>query len=140
MGSTFVLGQTPLQQTLKPVAGEYVPLDGQQFYRISNYDAMRPFFMTLVSHSDHWMFISSTGGLTAGRKNQKHALFPYYTDDKLADSAEKTGSKTLLKVEQEGKTYLWEPFSHLFRGMYDLNRNLYKNQEGNILVHHPMSG
>ena len=30
---------------------------------------MRPFFMTLVSGSDHWMFISSTGALTAGRGN-----------------------------------------------------------------------
>ena len=36
---------------------------------------MRPFFMSIVSNSDHWMFISSTGGLSAGRKNSNYALF-----------------------------------------------------------------
>ena len=60
---------------------------------------MRPFFMSIVSHSDHWMFISSTGGLTAGRKNSDFALFPYYTDDKITESAETTGSKTVILVE-----------------------------------------
>jgi len=134
MGSTFVLGQTPLQQTQKPVNGEYIPLDGRKFYKISNFDSMRPFFMTLVSHTDHWLFISSTGGLTAGRKNQKHALFPYYTDDKLTENADRTGSKTIMQVAKGDSTYIWEPFSHYYRGLYELSRNMYKNQEGNILI------
>ena len=51
--------------------------------------------MTVVSDADHWLFISSNGGLTAGRRDANLALFPYYTDDKIRDMAEVTGSKTL---------------------------------------------
>ena len=134
MDSNIFLGQTPLHQQATAISGEYINLKGQIFYKISNYDSMRPFFISLVSHSDHWMFISSTGGLTAGRKNQKNALFPYYTDDKLAASAEQTGSKSLFLVEKDQKIYLWEPFSQSYRSLYSINRNLYKNQTGNILI------
>ena len=92
---------------------------------------MRPFFMSIVSHSNHWMFLSSTGGLTAGRKNSNFALFPYYTDDKITESSETTGSKTLCLITQSGKTSLWEPFSSKYEGVYKLSRNLYKNSFGN---------
>src|ERR1039457_7202101 len=95
---------------------------------------MRPFFMTLVSDSDHWMFISSTGALTAGRGNADLALFPYATDDKIHDSADITGSRTLLKVQQGGRDYLWEPFSERQRGVYRTQRNLYKSFPGNKLL------
>ena len=37
--------------------------------------------MSVVSHSDHWLFISSTGALSAGRKNDMRC-FPI-TDDKI---------------------------------------------------------
>ncbi|MDB3857691.1 hypothetical protein N9306_02695, partial [Schleiferiaceae bacterium] len=103
----------------------------ETFYKIANYDAMRPFFMSIVSHSNHWMFLSSTGGLTAGRKNSNFALFPYYTDDKITESSETTGSKTLCLITQSGKTSLWEPFSSKYDGVYRLSRNLYKNSFGN---------
>ena len=62
--------------------------------------------MSIVSSTDLWIFISSTGGLTAGRKNPDMALFPYDTDDKISDNAEFTGSKTILLVEREGESYL----------------------------------
>ena len=68
-----------------PVKGEEVQIGGENFYKISNVDGMRPFFMSLVSNSNHWLFISSTGGLTAGRKDSSNALFPYYTDDKIIE-------------------------------------------------------
>ena len=134
MRSQLVMGQTAFQQNDKSVKGEYVKMEGQKFYKISNYDSMRPFFMSLVSHSDHWLFISSTGGLSAGRKNQNHALFPYYTDDKISDSAERTGSKTIVRVEKGGETFLWEPFSLPYGRLYPISRNMYKNQVGNVLI------
>src|SRR2546423_9220585 len=59
------------------VKGEFVLLDGESFYRIADYDALDPFFMTLASDADHWLFVSSNGCLTAGRKNSQNALFPY---------------------------------------------------------------
>jgi hypothetical protein len=92
---------------------------------------MRPFFMSIVSDSNHWMFIGSNGGLTAGRKDAEYALFPYYTDDKIVESAETTGSKTIFLVQGEGAEYVWEPFSVRHSSDYTLTRNLYKNIYGN---------
>ena len=96
------LGHTPLRIHQHPVEGRLVTLEGESFYQIANYDRMRPFFMTVVSDADHWLFISSNGGLTAGRRDADLALFPYYTDDKIRDMAEVTGSKTLLRVRRRG--------------------------------------
>ncbi len=116
------------------VKGELVRLDHQEFYKISNSDQMRPFFMSLVSNSNHWMFISSNGGLSAGRKNSEYALFPYYTDDKITEFADVTGPKTIFQVHKADKTFLWEPFSEAYKGVYTIKRNLYKNTYGNKVV------
>lgn len=128
------LGQTPKQQRSDSITGQIVTLYDEPYYQITNYDQMRPFFMSIVSASDHWLFISSNGALSAGRKNPEHALFPYYTDDKIHDAQDLTGSKTLVLAEVGGKTYLWEPFSNRYVGVYPIERNLYKNLIGNALV------
>ena len=125
------LGAQKRAASFEEVSGTEVKIGAETFYKIANYDAMRPFFMSIVSHSNHWMFLSSTGGLTAGRKNSNFALFPYYTDDKITESSETTGSKTLCLITQSGKTSLWEPFSSKYEGVYKLSRNLYKNSFGN---------
>ncbi|MEJ6786381.1 MAG: hypothetical protein ACKVLH_00475 [Bacteroidia bacterium] len=111
-----------------------VKIEEEYFFQITNHDAMRPFFMSVVSDSNHWMFISSNGGLTAGRKNAQYALFPYYTDDKITEAADITGSKSIFQVEKEGKTHLWEPFSDRQDGLYSVARNLYKNTYGNKVL------
>ncbi|MCB0729726.1 MAG: hypothetical protein KDC88_01730, partial [Ignavibacteriae bacterium] len=116
------------------VKGEYVNIEDEQFYRISNYDKMDPFLMTIVSSSDHWMFISSNGGLTAGRKNPDNALFPYYNDDIIHSSNEITGSKAILQVSIDNKLQIWEPFSNFCNGIYKISRNLYKNILGNKII------
>ncbi|MDP2089442.1 MAG: hypothetical protein Q8J84_08590 [Flavobacteriaceae bacterium] len=116
------------------VTGEYCTINNEIYYKISNVDRMRPFFMSVVSDSDHWMFMASNGGLTAGRKNADNALFPYYTDDKITESAEITGSKTIFLVSQNKQISLWEPFSNRFPGIYKTQRNCYKNTLGNKLI------
>ena len=113
---------------------DLVKINGESYYKISNSDAMRPFFMSIVSDSNHWMFISSNGGLTAGRKNSEYALFPYYTDDKITESADITGSKTIFLVNHHGKSEIWEPFSNRFDGLYSISRNLYKSEHGNKVM------
>ncbi len=128
------VGNGALKAKSGRVEGEFVTLEGERFYRISNYDRMPPFFMSIVSSSDHWLFISSNGALTAGRKNPDHALFPYYTVDKIHDSQGITGGRTLFLVESDNRTHLWEPFTYACDGLYDLRRNLYKNKCGNKLV------
>ena len=119
----------------KPEVGiKDVVMGGETYYKISNVDVMRPFFMSIVSNSNHWMFISSNGALSAGRKNSNFALFPYYTDDKITESEETTGSKTILLVTKQDKTFLWEPFSKRQNGIYKITRNLYKNSYGNKVI------
>lgn len=123
-----------LENNNKSVSMDVVTFNGEQFYKISNSDCMRPFFMSIVSDSNHWMFISSNGGLTAGRKNAEFALFPYYTDDKITESAEITGSKTIFQVSYNNQSLIWEPFSERFTDKYSISRNLYKNFYGNKII------
>ncbi|MGD1960472.1 MAG: hypothetical protein ACFB2Y_16545 [Fulvivirga sp.] len=113
---------------------EQVLIDDELFYRISNMDKMRPFFMSIVSDSNHWMFIGSNGGLSAGRKDAENALFPYYTDDKIVESAENTGSKSIFQVRKDGKLHIWEPFSMRYACLYNTSQNLYKNEYGSKVI------
>ena len=116
------------------VRGEFVLIENEKYYQIRNYDAMQPFFISLASDSNHWMYISSTGGLSAGRKNPDMALFPYYTDDKISESSEITGSKTILQIHKSGKTFLWEPFSNRNMGAFPIERSIAKSTIGNKLI------
>lgn len=125
------------QQTTEtdlPIEISQVKIADEHYFKISNSDAMPPFFMSIVSDSNHWMFIASNGGLSAGRKDAQNALFPYYTSDKITESAEVTGSKSIFLIEQAGKSQIWEPFSDRYDGMHRVTRNLYKNIYGNKLI------
>lgn len=119
---------------IMPRGIEHLLIEGNRYYKISNSDDLRPFFMSIVSESDHWMFISSNGGLTAGRRNAEFSLFPYYTDDKVTESAEITGSKSIFLIKDGGQQHLWEPFSYRYEGMYQVSRNLYKSAYGHKLI------
>jgi len=61
-------------------------------------------------------------------------LFPYFTDDKISDNHEITGSKTIVHVHRNDRQYLWEPFSNRFSGQYTTTKNLYKNRTGNAII------
>ena len=134
MGKQVFIGNTPINKGEKEVKGEFVEVGGEKFYRISNYDTMLPFFMTIISAYDHWLFIASNGGLTAGRKNPDNAIFPYYTDDKIVDNAQNTGSRTIVRLIENEKIFLWEPFHESMKRMYHVERKLYKNGVGNRII------
>ena len=116
------------------VKGQYIEIDGERFYCIENYNHMQPFFISLASDTDLWMYISSTGGLTCGRRNPEQVLFPYYTDDKITESYEQTGPKTILRVHTAQSTKLWEPFSSRQMGTYHIVRSIAKSVTGNRLI------
>ena len=99
-------------------------MENSEYFKINNVDALPPFFMNIVSGSDLWTFASSNGGITAGRRSAEFALFPYYTDDKITDLAETTGSKTIIR---KGGA-CWEPFSVRSEACFRLERNLYKSR------------
>ena len=65
-------------------------LDGVEMYRISPIDRIDPFLMSVVSSSDLWMFLSSTGGLTAGRVEAQQCVFPV-RDRRSPPSPRRTG-------------------------------------------------
>jgi len=131
---TIFLGKNEINTKQLSVSGQFVEIDGEKYYQIKNYHKMPDFFISIVSDSDHWMFISSAGSLSAGRKDRDNALFPYYTVDKIHDYCGITGSKTICLVESNGRTSLWEPFSKQLDKIYRIERNLYKSVYGNQIV------
>ena len=131
---SIFLGKNKADFMTHEVKGAMINFENEAYYKIENSNEMRPFFMSIVSDSNHWMFISSNGGLTAGRKNSEFSLFPYYTDDKITESADITGSKAIFQVLKNGNIYLWEPFSYRQVGLYKIKQNLYKNTYGNKVV------
>ncbi|MCF8367253.1 MAG: hypothetical protein K9H16_15805, partial [Bacteroidales bacterium] len=82
---SIYLGRNAINTLPSEVAGNFVVIDNEKYYQIRNFHEMPDFFISIVSDSDHWMFLSGNGSLTAGRKDRNNALFPYYTDDKIHD-------------------------------------------------------
>lgn len=125
-----------MQSTISHIESslETVKINHEVFFKISYAESLRPFFMTIVSDSNHWMFVSSNGGLSAGRKNSEFALFPYYTDDKITESAEITGSKTMVQIHKKEEIIVWEPFSVRNEAQFHTSRNVYKNEFGNKII------
>ncbi len=134
MEKQIYIGNTVVNNLDTQVKGGFVTINNQAFYKISNYNKMPDFFMTLVSVSDLWMFISSNGALTAGRNNRDNAMFPYYSVDKIHDYHDISGSKTIAIVNKNNKTYLWEPFAKKHDGLYNIQRNIYKSVFANKLI------
>jgi hypothetical protein len=128
------LGRQPISKLERKVEGELVDLDGERFYRISQAEAMKPFFMSVVSDTDHWLFVASNGALTAGRQSPKLALFPYATEDKIVDSAGVNGPYTAILVARGGTTQLWHPFRDVGLLLYNVTRRLSKSVLGNRIV------
>jgi hypothetical protein len=115
----------------KKVTGKFINLAGDRYYAIRNVDMLPPFFISVISDSDHWLFVSSAGGLTAGRVSPQTALFPYITVDKIHESGGHTGGKTLLRVTNKDGCHNWEPFNRDHDSHFVVGRHLYKNLLGN---------
>jgi len=113
------------------VEGEFVDVAGERLYAIRNVNRMSPFFVSMVSDDDHWLFLSSTGGLTAGRVSPQNSLFPYITVDKIHECGRHTGGRTVLRVHAGDTPVDWEPFNGEQLLGPALTRNLYKNKLGN---------
>lgn len=85
-------------------------VDGVDMYRITDLTSLEPFLMTIVSSSDLWMFVSSSGGVTAGRVSPEDCIFPYETDDRLHRSGRDIGPATVLRITSPTGDTIWEPF------------------------------
>ncbi|MEQ8208280.1 MAG: hypothetical protein RH917_00490 [Lacipirellulaceae bacterium] len=117
------------------MAGRFVQLDGQDFYEIDNYDLIRPFLMSVVSSGDHWMYLSSSGGLAAGRVSPETSLFPYETVDRLHECYPYTGPITVVRYrDSEGEFGFWRPFVNDTSGASQGKRRLLKHVAGDQVV------
>ena len=115
--------------------GGPVEFEGQEFLCIRDHVSLPPFLMTVPSDTDLWMFVSSAGGLTAGRTDPDGALFPYATVDELHDSHHHTGPVTILHVRHAGADErTWEPFAARPDVDDDVDVRLYKHPLGTPLV------
>ena len=115
-----------------PAHEGFLEIGGEGFYLIPDVDRLQPFLMSIVSGGDHWMFISSRGGLTAGRGDAASALFPYETDDRLHNASGVTGSVTAIRHVEHGAEALWQPL--LGVPPLGAQRNLYKSVVGNQVI------
>jgi len=115
-----------------PTPEGFVDIDGEGFYVIPDSDRVGPFLMSIVSDSDHWMFASSRGALTAGRGIAATALFPYETEDRIHRATGLTGPVTAIRIRGAGAETTWEPF----RGAHSVlgRRNLYKSVVGDQIL------
>lgn len=129
-------------QTALMPKGSYVVIGDDKYYQIENCDQMQPFFISVASDTDLWMYIASTGGLTCGRRNPEQVLFPYYTDDKITENYEHTGAKTMVRMLHSeacgnvdwAKMPVWEPFTDRNIGVYRIRRSIAKSVTGNKLL------
>ncbi len=132
--TTISSGSVRPRSTAEPLDDDHVVLAGERYHHIPDVGAVPPFLMSLVGASDLWMFVASNGGLTAGRVDADTSLFPYITVDRLLESGEHTGPKTLLWVTRGDRRALWEPFSDRSGGASRVQRNLHKSVLGDEVL------
>ena len=124
--------------------GGFVRRDDQLQYRIAAHHRGAPFLMSLASDTDLWMFVTSGGGLTAGRVDAEGALFPYQTVNRLHEAHHHTGPVTMIRLasaDEQGAT-TWHPFADRDTEAPAVERNLFKTVLGNRLefeeIHHEL--
>lgn len=100
---------------------------GEPYVTIRDVDHLPPFLMNVVGNGDLWMFVGSNGGMTAGRRDPDHAIFPYQTVDKLLALPEASGPVCLITVDGT----LWQPGRDAAAGG---GRHLHKHVCGTSVV------
>ena len=116
--------QSPVQ------ASQLIEIEGESFVVINQLQEMPGFFLSMVSAGDHWFFVATNGALSAGRKSPDHALFPYYTVDKLTANWNCTGPQTIIQCD--GKT--WEPYKPYNATRFPVEQRIYKNLNGDSVI------
>jgi hypothetical protein len=100
---------------------------------MEDYSMIAPFFCALTTDADLWLYVSSSGGLTCGRRDPDGAIFPYAPVDKIHESIAHTGPVALLRWREGGSWRVWEPFSR-DRAEAGARRRLLKNALGTRIV------
>lgn len=134
MTTTLRLGLAEAPEHSIEVLGELRNLSDEPCYSIADYDGLEPFFTTVLSDCDLWMYASSTGSLVAGRGNPQQSLFPYETVDKIHARHAHVGPATLVRCIEGETQFLWRPFTSDGRQHYQIQRDLTKNLASDSLT------
>ena len=108
-------------------------INGVPHYSIHKVENLDEFLVSLASSDDHWMFVSSRGALTAGRRNPDSALFPYDTVDKVFDQRGASGPKISFRLD-DSAVAAWEPLADHTLLHWKVTRSLYKDRWSTRLV------
>lgn len=111
-------------------ANQWVTDSTREYVVIDNLQTLDTFFLNIVGAGDQWLFCSSDGSLSAGRRSPETALFPYYTVDKIIDNWNCTGPWTA--IVSEGK--LWNPFRPSIALLSPTRRRIMKGLLGDEVV------
>jgi hypothetical protein len=106
--------------------GGFAEERGHAGYRIDGFGAADPFFIALAGDSDVWAFVSTAGSLAAGRRDAEGAFFPYETVDRIHQRWEHTGPRTWIRIVEDGRVRLWQPFALRHEGP-TVHRSVWKN-------------
>ena len=85
---------------------EWVVDQGRDFAVIEGLEDFDPFFLSLATVTNQWLFCSSNGALSAGRENPEKALLPDLTVDKILGNWNVTGPFSAVECDGE----IWHPF------------------------------
>src|SRR5205809_5663457 len=96
--------------TANEVRAEFVNVNDEPHVCIRNVDRLNPFLMSVVSDSDHWLFVGSNSPFTVGRVDPDNALFPYQTVDKILRYTDSSGALSVLLVRIGERWARWEPW------------------------------
>ncbi|MEC7978547.1 MAG: hypothetical protein VX189_06400 [Planctomycetota bacterium] len=118
------------------VHGRHVDMDGEPYYQIQNSQNLPDFFMSIVGSDDHWMFVSSRGALTAGRRNPDGALFPYAADDQISAKQSTTGPISIFRFNAGGnsESTTWIPWLDSTGRNSGIARAVYKSPWGSKVL------
>ncbi len=127
----------PLNKTTQTSVGLIsTELLGEPAFAIECAELKSPFLMQLITSSDAWAFIGSNGAITAGRQNPDHALFPYYTEDKLFDMNNTSGSCSIIRCMDptNGKITTWHPLKDTTDLPPTISRRVVKSLSGSKIA------
>jgi len=111
-------------------ANRWTVENGQEYVVIENLESFEAFFLNIVTAGEQWLFCSSGGALSAGRRSPETALFPYCTVDKIIDNWNSTGPYT--GIVSAGQ--LWTPFTPPVAHLAPIQRRLLKSLLGDEVV------
>ncbi len=122
-----------------PADGRFSVFENAPAYIIDGAENMPPFLSTVVTDADLWLYVSSSGALTAGRGSADRSLFHYETDDRLHRMGGLTGPVTRITVDGERA---WLPLDP--RGAAEgCTRRIMRGDQASFVAfeeHHPALG